>query len=458
MNTAGEVFGVRLRMRRAGRRLGSLVGVVGTCAVLGLSAPRGVAAQNAAIDSTDLAELQDRIDALTLELEELRLGSDVVARADSSVLGFGPAASKVYGVPGGVSIGGYGEIVYENYSVTREDDAPSGRMDKVDALRGILYVGYKFDDRFLVNSEMEFEHGATDQTGSVSLEFAYVDYRISDGFGLRGGLLLSPMGLLNELHEPPIFLGARRPQTENRIIPTTWRENGVGVFGETSGVNYRVYLMNGLDGVGGGSSNAGGFAASGLRGGRQKGSNAVAESFAVVGRADYVGVLGLTIGGSAYVGNAGQGRALPGGTTVDARTLIWEGHVDYQARGLELRALVAGATVDQAAELNQLRSLTGAGSIGESLEGGYVQGGYNVLSTLDTTHDLIPFVRYEWINSQAEVPEGFSANPANEGTILTVGASWKPLPQIVGKIDYEVQTNEAETGVNQLNVALGYLF
>jgi hypothetical protein len=318
-------------------------------------------------------------------------------------------------------------------------------------------VGYKFDERFLVNTEVEFEHGATDLTGSVALEFAYVDFRISDAFGLRGGLLLSPMGFLNELHEPPIFLGARRTQTENRLIPTTWRENGLGVFGQTESISYRIYVMNALDGVGGGSSAAGGFAASGLRGGRQKGSNAVAESFAVVGRADYVGILGLTVGGSAYLGNSGQGRELDD-TTVDAQTLIWEGHVDYQARGLELRALVAGATVDQAAELNELRSLSGTGSIGERLEGGYVQAGYNVLSVLDTNHDLTPFVRYEWINSQVEVPEGFAVNPANEGTIITVGAAWKPLPQIVGKVDYEIQQNEAETGVNQLNVALGYLF
>ena len=453
MNKEGRIRGGGF----ASSRRRSLVRVV--CALfVGTCVPQLLAAQNAAADSTALAELRERIDALTLELEELRLGSDVVARADSSVLGFGPAASKVYGVPGGVSLGGYGEVVYENYSDTREDDAPSGRMDKVDALRGILYVGYKFDERFLVNSEFEFEHGATDLTGSVSLEFAYLDYRMSQAFGLRGGLLLSPMGFLNELHEPPIFLGARRTQTENRIIPTTWRENGVGVFGQTEMLSYRVYVMNGLDGVGGGSSNAGGFAASGLRGGRQKGSNAVAESFAVVGRADYVGTLGLTVGGSAYIGNSAQGRQLDDGTTVDAQTLIWEGHLDYQARGLELRALVAGATVDQAAELNELRGLTGSSSIGESLEGGYVQAGYNVLSMLNTTHDLIPYFRYEWVNSQAEVPEGFSANPANEGTILTVGASWKPLPQIVGKIDYEIQKNEATTGVNQLNLALGYLF
>ncbi len=414
--------------------------------------------QDATADTTDLAEIEARIEALTREIEELRLGSDVVARADTSVLGLGPAASKIYGVQQGVSIGGYGEILYENFADEREDGVPSGKTDQIDALRGIVYVGYKFDEQFLFNSEIELEHASTGQAGSVSLEFAYLDYRLSQSFGLRAGLLLSPMGFVNELHEPPIFLGSERPLTENRIIPTTWRENGIGVFGEAGDFSYRAYLISSLDGVGGGSSKAGGFSAAGLRGGRQKGSKSVAEDFSVVGRVDWNGVLGLTLGSSLYVGNSGHGRALPSGAVVDARTLIWEGHVEYQARGLDVRGLLAVADVDEAAGLNALQDLTGDSSIGERLQGGYVQVGYDVLNTSPTGHQLVPFVRYEAVNTQAEVPLGFSANPTNDVTILTLGLSWKPLPQIVGKVDYQIQGTEAETGVDQVNVALGYLF
>lgn len=407
-------------------------------------------------DSARIAELERQVEAITRELERQSLGVTVV-EADSSVLGFGPAASRVYRVSQGVSIGGYGEVLYENFADERENDTPSSATDRLDALRAIVYVGYKFNDRILFNSEIEFEHGSTSQAGSASVEFAYIDYRLSDAFGFRGGLLLSPMGFLNELHEPPIFLGTERPLTENAIIPTTWRENGIGAFGGNEAISWRVYLMNSLDGVGGGSSNAGGFSSGGLRGGRQKGSSALAEDLGVVGRIDYVGTLGMVVGGSVFRGGTAHGRALDG-SEVDGTALIWEGHAEYNAWGWDLRALVAGAQVDDVEALNELRGLEGSGSIGESMLGWYVQAGYDLLAEFPSTHQFIPYARYEVVNTQREVPDGFSVNPANERTILSVGAAWKPVPQVVTKVDYQVHTNEAETATNQFNIALGYLF
>jgi hypothetical protein len=230
--------------------------------------------QLAVQDSAQLAQLRRQIEALTREIEELRLGEEVVVAADTGLYGFGPAASKVYRTTQGVSIGGYGEALYENFSDLTEDGNPSGKTDQIDFLRAVFYFGYKFNDRLLFNSEIELEHASTSQSGSVSVEFAYLDYRATNLLGVRGGLVLIPMGFINELHEPPTFLGTERPETEQRIIPTTWRENGVGVFGEAGGFVYRGYLVNGLDAVGGGSSKAAGFSAAGLRGGRQKGSKA----------------------------------------------------------------------------------------------------------------------------------------------------------------------------------------
>ena len=423
-----------------------------------LAAVPGLARAQEETDTTDVEELARQIEILTQEIEEMRLGRELVPEADTSVLGFGPAASKVYRVQQGVSIGGYGEVLYENYADEREDDTPSGKSDQVDALRAIVYVGYKFNDRFLFNSELEFEHGSTGQAGSASVEFAYLDYRHSDAFGIRGGVLLAPMGFVNELHEPPVFLGTERPVTENRIIPTTWRENGLGVFGSVGDFSYRAYVMNSLDGVGGGSSNAGGFSASGLRGGRQKASKALAEDLSVVGRVDWTGVLGFTLGTSLFYGGTAQNRTLATGEEVDGTTVIWEGHAEYAAHGLDLRALYAMASVDDVEELNELRGLAGASSIGERLVGWYVQAGYDVLRGMETTHQLIPYVRYERVNTQDEVPTGFAIDPATDETIVSLGASWKPLPQVVVKGDYQLHSNEAETGVNQFNLALGYLF
>jgi len=431
---------------------GAFIGLISVYSFVG-----SAAAQDVVPDSLALREIERQIEALTLELEALRLGTDIVSRADTTVLGFGPAASKVYGVQEGVSIGGYGEFIYENFSGSREDSSDSGKIDKADALRGIVYVGYKFDERFLFNSEIEFEHASTGQAGSASLEFAYLDYRLTQSFGFRGGLLLSPMGLVNELHEPPIFLGAKRTETESRIIPTTWRENGLGIFGQAGSFGYRFYLMNSLDAVGGGSSKAAGFKASGLRKGRQKGSKAVAENFSMVGRVDWTGALGLTIGTSLYRGNSGH-EALHDGATTDVPTTIWEGHLAYQTSGFDIRALLALADVDDVASLNALKGLTGNASVGERLQGGYVQIGYDLLTTTSTPHQLIPFLRYESIDTQVRVPNGFSRNPANDNTIVTLGLSWKPLSQIVGKVDYQVHQNQSSTGVDQFNIALGYLF
>jgi hypothetical protein len=215
--------------------------------------------------------------------------------------------------------------------------------------------------------------------------------------------------------------------------------------------------MSSLDGVGGGSSKAKGFDASGLRGGRQKGSKAVAEDWGVVGRLDYVGVLGLTLGGSGFYGQTAHNRELDG-VAVGGATTIVEGHGTYRARGWDLAALVAVSTVSDVAQLNQLKELEGDDSIGEEMLGWYLQAGYDVLRSVATEHQLLPYMRYEQVNTQRAVPDGFSIDPGKDVSILSLGLSWKPIPNAVLKSDYQIHTTGAETGVNQFNVALGYLF
>ncbi len=412
-------------------------------------------------DTTEVAELRRQLEAVLRQIEQMRLGQEVV-RADTSLYGLAPAASKVYKVDRGVSIGGYGEVLYENFAEEQEDGTPAGATDQIDALRGIVYVGYKFNDQLLFNSEIEVEHGSTSGgAGSVSLEFAYLDYRLSDEFGFRAGLLLPPMGFLNEIHEPPTFLGTERPVTESVIIPSTWRENGIGIFGATGDIEYRAYVINSFDAVGDGASPAGGFDGGGLRGGRQKGAKALAEDMAVVGRLDWKGVRGLTLGTSIFAGETAQNAEAPAGSpdeTVGAGTVIWEGHAQYKARGFDLRGLVATANVDDVPQLNAVNGLTGSASVGERLVGGYLQAGYDILRNADTEHQLLPYLRLERVNTQDEVPDGFTADPANERSIVSIGAAWKPVPGAILKADYQVHANEADTGVDQFNVALGWLF
>jgi hypothetical protein len=408
-------------------------------------------------DSTRIAELERKIEAITRDLESLTIGTEVVDPSEGGAFGLAPAAGKVYKINQGVSLGGYGEVLYQTYSGVKENGDPSGKSAQLDAYRGIIYVGYKFNDRLLFNSEIEIEHGSTGLAGSASLEFAYVDYKLTDNFGLRAGLLLVPVGITNEVHEPPVWLGTTRPLTENKIIPTTWRESGIGFFGETEAFSYRAYLVNSLDGVGGGSSKAKGFSSSGLRGGRQKGSKAIAENFSAVARVDYTGTPGLMIGGSLYTGDQGHNRKLEG-REVDINTTIWEAHIKYQARGFDLQALTAQASVPNASDLNQLNGFTGSSSVGEKMNGWYAQLGYDLLWATATEQQLLPYFRYESVNTQVEVPTGYSSSGSKDFNVTAIGMAYKPIGNTVLKMDYQLHSNAASSGINQFNVALGWLF
>jgi hypothetical protein len=402
-------------------------------------------------------ELRRQIDVLTREIENLKSAAPEKAPEASGSrgsFGLGPAASKIYGVTRGVSIGGYGEALYQNFDRKTDDGEPSDRTDSIDLARAVFYFGYKFDDHFLFNSEIEYEHATTgegdEEKGEVSVEFAYVDYLIRRELNLRAGLVLLPVGFLNELHEPPVFLGARRPEVEDRILPTTWRELGLGVFGDAGPFAYRAYLVNGLDAAGFEGSDP-------LHEGRQGGSNARAEDFAVTGRLDFVGVPGLLVGASGYTGNSAQGRDVDG-ESFDGRVTLWDAHAEWRWRGIQARALTSRGTIGDAAEINALNGLVGSESVPRKFTGSYVETGYDVLFPRGGRASLVPFARWEKFDTQDEVPAGFAANPENDIRLWTLGLQFRPIPQVVVKLDYQDVRNAAHTGVDQWNLALGWLF
>ncbi len=416
----------------------------------GARAEEPIDAERVARTDSVIAELSRRIDLLAAELERERIGPPA-ARADRPERGLGPAASKVYRTEHGVSIGGYGEMLYEDFAARRDDDTAASSADRLDFLRAVLYFGYKFSDRWLLNSEIEFEHASTGSGGEVSVEFAYVDYVWRPEVNIRAGLLLLPIGLVNEMHEPTVFLSARRPAVEQALIPTTWRENGVGLYGDVGRVSYRTYVTSGLD--------AGGFTAAGIRGGRQQGARAVAEDWAWTGRLDLTSVPGLLAGSAVYAGRSGQGVSEPAGDALGVSTTLLEGHADWKWRGLAVRGLIVWSWVDDVAALNAVLDLEGDASIGEEQNGGYVEIGYDLFAARPHgATSLVPFVRWERLNTQAAVPSGFERNPATEREILTAGLSFAPVDQVVVKLDYQDMNDEADTGLDQLNVALGYVF
>ncbi len=397
----------------------------------------------------EVEKLKRRIDILAQEIEQIKLGKATVT-ADRSQFGLGPAASKVYRTERGIAIGGYGEMVYHNFATEKDDGSAAGKGDLSDFLRAIIYVGYTFNNNWLLNTEFEFEHASTGKAGEVSAEFVHLEYTYRSEFNLRFGLLLLPMGLVNELHEPTVYMGANRPDVERAIIPSTWRENGLGICGDTGLISYRAYLVNGFKGAE--------FSSSGLRGGRQKGSKALTDHFALTGRVDVTPQAGVTIGGSFYGGYSGQ-DLLNGTDKLKVPTGIFEGHVDIRHKGLWVSALGAYSKLGEVTELNKALGLTGNNSVGETLSGFYIQAGYDVLThTGYTALSLMPYIRYETLNTQASVPTGFLKNPARDVNSLTVGVAYTPESRIVFKADFKNVNNGAGAGLNQFNGQMGYIF
>lgn len=415
-----------------------------TLPVLSLALLAGVAGRAQTTDARVQA-LEQKVDILTRELERQKVG-DVFHKVGDGAHGLAPSASKVYNAPErSLSIGGYGEGIYSNF------DGP--KTAESDFLRAILYTGYKFSDKWLLNTEIEFEHA-----NEAYVEFAYLDYLHHPALNFRAGLVLVPMGLVNQLHEPTLFNGVRRPDVESRIIPSTWRENGVGLHGEIGIARYEAYVINGLDGQD--------FAPNGLRDGRQKGSKAKSEDLAGVLRVDLDLTPGVMVGGSFYQGDSGQDLSESVGTT------IYEGHASARFGGLSLRGLATVAELDDVAELNrskaEMKLAEGAvlpvdsaiDSVGERLTGWYVEAAFDVLSLTPAagSHRLSPFVRFEQYNTQDKVPAGFKQGKATDVEVVTVGVNYQPMEEIIFKADFQFYDNAAGTGVDQFNLGLGYVF
>ena len=427
--------------------------------------------------STDqrLGEVEKKLDAALAELERLKLGSAASdsAPAYASKHGFAPGASRVYASTGGPSIGGYGEMLFESSDRTREDGTLSGARPRADLLRAVFYIGHKFSPALLFNSEIEFEHsgvrdvgavavdllsgeGEAELTGEATMEFAYLDWQSSRAFGVRAGKVLVPMGLVNEQHEPPVFFGARRPDTERFVIPSTWSAAGAGFFGETaSGLEWRAYLVEGL--------NASHFdAARAVREGRQGASQSLFTHPAITGRVDWKGTPGLLVGVSGYTGDAWQ-DANPAAGPLHARVTMYDVHARWQWNGLDVRGLYAGGSLGDAGALSDELGLTGNDRLGRIFAGAYAEAAYDVAPRLSpgTAWMLAPYVRAEWLDTQVDDDEifpGANNDPALERTILTFGLALKPHPNVVLKADREQRSNTADSETSRWNVALGWLF
>lgn len=366
-----------------------------------------------------IAELERQVRSLDQELESLQFGDNLFPPVSPvGQAGLAPAASKVYRADQGLSIGGYGEMLYTDRNAGAE----------LDLYRAIVYLGYRFDENWLLNAEIEWEH-----VNETALEFAYLEYQHSDQLNVRFGHMLVPMGFINQLHEPTTFLSPNRPLVERFILPTTWHENGVAAYGTVGEFEYHAALINGFD--------ADGFELedSGLRGGRQSGSQAKADDLAAVLRLDWGGVDGLRLGGSIYLGDSGQDSNVS-----DFATTVFELHAQYEYRGFTSRAVYASASIDDADQLT-------TASASDDLSGYYLDLGYDVFAEQDTDVALTPFLRYAAYDLSED------SETDSETTRLMLGVAYQPIPQLIFKAAF-TQEEQGSADDDIIELSTGYVF
>ena len=348
------------------------------------------------------------------------------------------------------TIGGYGEL---HFNMTMPEGDAGDRQTEIDLHRLVLFFAHRFNDKIKFYSELEVEHALVGdgKPGEVGLEQAFVDWTLigDNSLTLRIGIMLVPMGIINQWHEPPIFNGVERPQVDTVIIPSTWREAGIGIVGEPiDGLRYEIYLMSGLD-----ASNFSGR--NGLRDGRQKVAEATTNGPAFSGRVEYEPTLGMVTGLSIYFGLSGANT-----DAVSERVAVTGVSADWRVvkKGFEARAM---ASYFHVGDTNALRQVpTGetdpVSDAGSDLFGAYAELGYNVFNRCDTEHALVPFVRVEYYDTTlGESDDAFDLPAVVDASM---GLSFRPIPQLAFKGDFLIRRPSSGKGENVLNLGVGWMF
>ena len=314
------------------------------------------------------------------------------------------------------SIGGYGELHYNNY----ED-----KEAKVDFHRFVLFFGHEFTDKIRFFSEFELEHSIAGdgKAGEVELEQAFVEYDYSETITTKTGLFLIPVGIINETHEPPTFYGVERNGVEKNIIPATWWEAGVaGNFKLAPGLAIDAAVTSGLK-VGDDYK---------IRGGRQKVAKASAENLAYTGRVKYTAIPGLELAATLQYQTDLTQSAIG---IDDASATLFQAHAIYQVDNFTVRALYAAWDIDgdEAKALGR-----------DEQTGWYIEPSYMFNEKIGA------FARYAEYNNEA----GLSSSNAVES--ISVGINYYLHENVVIKADLEeLGGSKDSTG---FNVGFGYQF
>ena len=359
-----------------------------------------------------------------------------------------------------LTIGGYGEVHFN-----QPINSKIKQNGTLDVHRFVLLFGYRFNNRAQFVTEIEFEH-----VKEVFIEQFFLQYKISSFMNFRGGLLLIPMGIINEFHEPPTFNGVERPLTDKYIAPTTWREIGFGFNGNViaASLKYQLYLVNGFSSFDG-SSNLNGK--NGFRKGRQKGAESFISAPNLTGKIEYYGMRGLNIGISGYYGNTqsslynniekddSDARIIADSSVV--RISMIGTDLRYSHKGLRLRGQFYYTSVSNTVAYNIFTSEDSVlNDLGSSMLGFYIEIGYNLFHLFkEVKSEFIPFIRLEKYDTHYSVDEISTRNKAYNALVITAGLGWKITPGAMLKTDFQFIKSEADKKYSvTFNAGIGVMF
>lgn len=308
--------------------------------------------------------------------------------------------------------------------------------------RAVLFVGHSFSDKISLFTELEIENAVVSGVnsdehssgkGDVAMEQAFLKFNLNSKQYIIAGLFTPRIGITNENHLPVNFNGVERPMVEQLIIPTTWREIGVGFYGalDRLPMNYSVAVVNGL--------NSANFQHdTGFGEGEGLGSNASANNLAITASLQYhlpdikfqvSGYMGGTVGLSPRGADSLGLNSGAFGTPI----YLGEADLQYAKNGVSVKMLGTYISYPEADKINNAYAKNQA----TAMYGAYAELGYNWLVHKATTAQFITFARGELLNMNSSIPAAPSG--IYDGTLkqthIIAGIGYLPLPNVVVKAD-----------------------
>lgn len=370
-----------------------------------------------------------------------------------------------------LTVGGYGEAVMtcnmysDNFGIYSSPetyrDAPwHGRFDLPHV---VLMLGYDFGKGWNLGMEIEFEHGGVEAAvereneeagefekeiergGEVALEQFWIQKTFFPQLNIRAGHIVVPVGLTNNSHLPTQFFTVYRPEGENTVIPCTWHETGISVWGLAGDWRYEVQMIAGLNSTL--FSTAGWIHDGSASPYEFKPANRLAGAF----RVDTYSVKGLRMGLSGYIGdsfhndittnNSSQYNGVKGTVMVGAFDFEYNDH-NFIARGSVDYGYLTD--IDYINRRNSTQNHTTSSPYAHSLVGeaafaAGVEMGYDFFSLSDRLREkagkFYVFGRYEYYDSYIPAA-GTTPNDWTNKHRIAAGINYFPIPEIAVKAEY----------------------